>query len=148
MIGMALGLIKRNPIPSVLIVLLVGALALLGVEKMKHSATMRDYLEEVRLVAQLRKDQATTAAARAESIARALEIAQEEVRRFALQENELTAHIATQQHIAGQEHREASARLRELEKENEALRVWNDRDIPRSSIDWMLEPTRTAAASP
>lgn len=130
----------------------VGVIAVLIVftmltfEKNAHATTKQSLADEKSLVADLRSQQATTAADRVKAIAEALAEQQEDLDRQLKNEERLRRELAKARTLRRTDQRAADANIVRLKRENQKLQLWADTLVPDDIVDWVHNPADEAAA--
>ena len=129
---------------------LAGILAmvlLLAVEKNAHADTKQELADERSLVADIRSQNATQAAERAE--AAAAEVARMQAQIDTAQQNEmqLRRDLSAVEAAREADRRNSETRIERLKRENDELMAWAITVVPGDWIDFMREPIDQAAAA-
>ena len=137
-------LLKKNPVASGSIAVIVLLLFMLGVEKLSHAGTRADLADQKLLLADRESEYIAASVSRAKAASDALQRSLKERERLVLVESDLRKAVAERDQKQVIERREANQLLADLESENVQLREWASARIPDDMVDWMLEPAEPA----
>lgn len=125
---------------------------LLSLEKGAHAKTKQALASEKALVADIRSQNATQAAERAEAVADNVARMQAQIDAFIESEGSLRRSLSETRRLRQADREDADQRIERLKRENEELQAWAATLVPDDWVDFMREPadeaTAAAAGSP